>query len=228
MEQQYKSSSHKSEQPLIGRGLLFSYDEKDKDFLMFANKPKMDNTIRHSWKIGNILNQGTSSQCVGYSWAQFMQTQPWSYEDKPKITPEEIYKKSQQVDEWPGAEPDYYGTSVRAAAKVLKELDLISSYVWGYSVEDAAKFISENGPIVVGSKWYYGMSNPDQNGFSRPISTYEGGHAWLIYGVDCQWETFFCVNSWGPSHGKNGRFFIKFSDMEKLINQGAQLCSALK
>lgn len=224
----YKSSSHKSEQPLVGRGLLFSYDEKDKQFSMFASKPKLDNTIRQSWKIGNVFDQGNSSHCVGYSWAQFLQTQPWSHEKKPGILPAEIYKKAQQVDEWPGEEPDYFGTSVRAAASVLKELDLISSYVWGYSVEDAARFISETGPIVVGSRWYYGMSNPDQNGFARPVSSYEGGHAWLIYGVDCQWETFFGVNSWGTSFGKNGRFFVKFSDLEKLINQGAQLCSALK
>jgi len=226
--QQYKSSYHKSEQPLVGKGLLFSYDEKDKQYLMFANKPKITDSIKHSWRIGQILNQGTSSQCVGYSWSQFLQTQPWTYEPSPQLAPAEIYRLAQQADEWPGQEPDHYGSSVRAGAKILKELGLISSYVWGYSVEDVATFISQNGPVVAGTKWFSGMSNPDQNGFSRPISSYEGGHAWIIYGVDCQWETFFCANSWGPGFGKNGRFLVKFKDMEKLINEGRQICSALK
>jgi hypothetical protein len=224
----FANSKHKSEQPLVGKGLLFSHDERDKQYLMFANKPQINDTIRQSWKIGNILNQGSTSQCVGYSWSQFMQSSPFLDLNLPQITPQEIYSKAQKIDEWDGEEPDSYGTSIRAGAKILKELGLIKDYVWGYSVEDIAKFIYENGPVVVGSNWYSSMSNPDQNGFARPIATYEGGHAWLIYGVDCQWETFFGVNSWGTQYGKNGRFFVKFSDMEKLLLSGAQACSALR
>jgi len=222
------TSKHKSEHPLAGRGLLFSHDDRDRQYLMFANKPDISDTIRQSWKIGNALNQGSTSHCVGYAWGQFIQSSPFFDLNLPKITSQEIYTKAQKIDQWEGEEPDSYGTSVRAGAKVLKELGLIKDYVWGYSVEEIAKFIYENGPVVMGSNWYASMSNPDQNGFARPISTYEGGHAWLIYGVDCQWETFFAVNSWGSQFGKNGRFFVKFSDMEKLISSGAQACSALK
>lgn len=222
------TSKHKSEQPLVGKGLLFSHDDRDRQYLMFANKPDISDTIRQSWKIGNILNQGSTSQCVGYAWGQFIQSSPFFDLNLPQITPQEIYSKAQKIDEWEGEEPYSYGTSVRAGAKVLKELGLIKDYVWGYSVEEIAKFIYENGPVVMGSNWYASMSTPDQNGFARPISTYEGGHAWLIYGVDCQWETFFGVNSWGTQFGKNGRFFVKFSDMEKLLSSGAQACSALR
>ena len=222
------TSKHKSEQPLVGKGLLFSHDDRDRQYLMFANKPDISDTIRQSWKIGNILNQGSTSHCVGYAWGQFIQSSPFFDLNLPQITSQEIYSKAQKIDEWEGEEPNSYGTSVRAGAKVLKELGLIKDYVWGYSVEEIAKFIYENGPVVMGSNWYASMSAPDQNGFARPISTYEGGHAWLIYGVDCQWETFFGVNSWGSQFGKNGRFFVKFSDMEKLLSSGAQACSALK
>ena len=45
----------------------------------------------------------------------------------------------------------------------MKELGLIKDYVWGYSVEEIAKFIYENGPVVMGSNWYASMSTPDQN-----------------------------------------------------------------
>jgi C1A family cysteine protease len=100
--------------------------------------------------------------------------------------------------------------------------------VWGYSVEDIAKFIYENGPVVAGTRWYYSMSNPDPNGFVRAYGAYEGGHAWTIYGVDSKWETFFAINSWGTSFGRNGRFFIKFNEMDKLLKEGGQVCSALK
>jgi hypothetical protein len=223
-----KFNTTKSEHPLLGKGLLFSHDERDERFMMYGSKPSIDDSIRQSWKIGPLLNQGDTSHCVGYSWSQFLGTEPWGgiVEDLPQ--PFTIYRDAQKIDEWPGEEPDYYGTSVRAGAKVLKDKGIISSYVWGYSVEDIAKFIYENGPVVAGTRWYYGMTHPDPNGFVRVHGNYEGGHAWTIYGVDSKWETFFAVNSWGTSYGRNGRFFIKFDQMDKLLKDGGHVCSALK
>lgn len=224
----HKSSTTKSEQPLNGRGLLFSYDERDQDFLMSSPSPGIDDTVKQSWKVGPILNQGTTSQCVGYAWGQFLQSEPWSESIEGVYNPANLYHRTQLADEWPGEEPQYYGTSVRAAAKLLKQEGKIKQYVWGFSVEQVAKFIQETGPVVAGTKWYNGMTQLDPSGFARPISAYEGGHAWLIYGVDAQWETFLAVNSWGNLYGRNGRFFVRFSDLDKLIKEGGQLCSALK
>ena len=65
-----KVNTSKSEHPLLGKGLLFSHDERDERFMMYGSKPKLDDSIRQSWKIGPLLNQGDTSHCVGYSWAQ--------------------------------------------------------------------------------------------------------------------------------------------------------------
>lgn len=223
-----KYNTSKSEHPLVGKGLLFSHDERDEQYMMYGSAPYIDDFTRQSWKIGPLLNQGNSSHCVAYAWTQFLTTEPWGAFTENPPDPIQLYKDAQKNDEWPGTEPDYYGTSVRAGAKVLKDRGIISSYVWGYRVEDVAKFIYENGPVVAGTRWYSNMSNPDPNGFVRANGSYEGGHAWTIYGVDSKWETFFAVNSWGTSFGRNGRFFVKFNEMEKLLREGGQVCSALK
>lgn len=224
-----KNSTCKPEQPLVGRGALFSYDERDKDNLMYGDAPQVEKAVRQSWKLGPVMDQRNTSHCVGYAWAHFLQSEPWNTDPATKkINPVELYRKAQEIDEWPGSEPDAYGTSVRAAAKVLVEEGFISRYLWAFRAEDIAKFVYERGPVVASTRWYTGMTEPDPNGFARPISDYEGGHAWLIYGVDTQWEIFFGVNSWGSLYGRNGRFYIKFSDMQKLLDTGGQACSAIK
>lgn len=223
-----KGNTCKCEQPLVGKGLLFSYDERDKENLMYGEPQKIDDSVRQSWRIGPVLNQGSTSHCVGYAWSHFLQSDPWNEPVTNKINPVDIYRKAQQIDEWPGEEPEVYGTSLRAAAKVLASEGFINRYIWGFNVEDTARFVCDRGPVVACTRWYAGMTETDPNGFARPISTYEGGHAWVIYGVDAQWETFFGLNSWGNMYGRNGRFYIRFSDMEKLFKSGGQVCSAIK
>jgi len=221
-----QDNTGKSEHPLVGKGLIFKSDIRNNAFPMYAMQPKLSDDMRQSWAIGPVLNQGQSSQCVAYAWTQALQTSPWA--ESNLLTPADLYADAQATDGMEGAEPTHYGTTVKAAADILLKKGFIPTYVWGTTVEDVAKYIFENGPVVAGTNWYTGMSSPGSDGFARPTSTFEGGHAWLIYGVDVQWETFFAVNSWGTTYGKNGRFFVKFSDFDKLLQQGAQVCAASK
>lgn len=212
----------------MGRGLLFSEDERDNNFLMFGGEtPKMEE-FRRSWKIGNVLDQGRQSSCVGHAWTQFLQTEPYRTDKGGHEYAYDLYRKAQKIDPWEGEEPDYYGTTVRAAADVLKKEGIIRGYVWGKNINQMSAYLAERGPIVMGTRWYSGMAQPDPNGFARPQGGFEGGHAWLVYGVDVSWETFMCCNSWGTGWGKNGRFYVKFKDMETLLNQGGEACSALE
>jgi len=223
-----ESNSGKSEHPLNGKGLLFSYDPRDDQFPMFATPPPLTDTMRHSWRLGKILDQGRTSACVGYSWSQFLQSDPWRFETNNVDYGLQVYRDAQEIDEWPGREPQYYGTSIRAGANVLKERGLIKGYVWGKTINDIARFVNDRGPVIMGTKWFQDMAVPDPSGFARPTGAYEGGHAWMVYGVDVQWETFMCANSWGNTYGRNGRFFVRFKDMEKLMADGGQACSALE
>lgn len=223
------TNSNKSEHPLVGKGLLFHDDPRDEQHLMFGGEtPNLKDIIRHSWKIGTILDQGSQSSCVGHAWTQFLQTDPFKTDKGGHEYAYELYREAQKHDPWPGEEPDNYGTTVRAGADVLLSRGLIRSCVWARNVDQMAAHVATRGSIVMGTKWFQGMGQPDPNGFARPQGTYEGGHAWLVYGVDVEWESFMCCNSWGTGWGKNGRFFVRFKDMEFLLNNNGQACSALE
>lgn len=223
------TNSIKSEHPLVGKGLLFSHDPRDQKYLMFGGEtPSIDDSLRHSWKVGEVLNQGSQSSCVGHAWTQFLQSDPFKTVTGGTEYAYDLYREAQDIDPWPGEEPEYFGTSVRAGGDVLRKRGLIKNYVWATNIQQMAAHVGSRGPIVMGTKWYRGMTNPDPNGFARPQGSFEGGHAWLVYGVDVSWESFMCCNSWGTQWGRNGRFFVRFKDMEQLISQDGEACSALE
>ena len=120
----------------------------------------------------------------------------------------------------------YNGTSVRAAAKILKKLGVISEYRWAKTVDDTVNTILMKGPMVVGTRWYANMTRPNANGFMKPSGAGQGGHAYVINGVDVDGEFFRIKNSWGKRWGKKGFAYISFSDFEKLLENGGEACIA--
>lgn len=214
-------------------GRLESPDARDFDFpvsALIAETPFI--TEKYWWSDGWWGDQGSTSHCVAYSWSHWIEDGPVIQDGitpnrpKPMLDPARLYKECQLRDPWPGT--NYAGTSIRAGAKILKDLNIIKEYRWASSVVDISNALLTVGPVVVGTKWYKNMSRPNSKGYVTPTGTNEGGHAYILNGVNTVKRVFRIKNSWGKDWGVSGFAFITFDDFEKLLKDGGEGCVAIE
>jgi hypothetical protein len=123
-----------------------------------------------------------------------------------------------------------YGTSVRAGAKAVTELGRLKSYVWAFALQPVVEWVLTEGPVVLGTNWYSSFARPDREGIVRiePKAKVVGGHAYLLRGVDTRRALARCANSWGDRWGRSGEFLLPFRDLERLILEDGEACSAVE
>ena len=228
--------------PLAGLGRLHVPDERDLRYPLAAALPR-ESTWMKPWRYhrtpGFVLDQGSTSQCVAYSARMYMLTSDTqrNVQDLPNGHSEaSFYRLCQQNDEWPGEEPTYAGTSVRAAAKMLKAAGAISEYRWAWDAATVAQHLLQVGPVMLGTTWTMDMFRPDRNGFIRPTGSNAGGHAYLAVGVNTVAENpdgsvgrVRCINSWGPRWGPHvGRFNLSLRDLDTLLLDYGEACVAVE
>jgi len=215
-----------------GLGRRYSPDENDKRYMMRkALMPFTETVAEKYWDDWYWWgNQIESSECVGYSWAHWLEDAPVIHDHSvtppPVVAPDYLYNEAKLVDEWEGE--DYEGTSVRAGAKVLQALGYIEQYVWTWDVEDIAHAILTVGPVVVGTEWFDDMFSPDELGVIRPGGPVVGGHAYLINGYSKTTQLFRIKNSWGKEWGANGYAYISYNDLDFLLHREGEACLALE
>lgn len=192
-------------------------DERDRGYLMRAKRTKRTS---RSWRYGRLLDQGGGPQCVGYSWAAWFLCSPIS---QLPMQPEGIYRFAQHEDEWVGN--NYDGSSVRGAAKALTFTGHITEYRWAFNVDTVVNYILEKGPVVLGTNWYAGM----EDGLRMTASGRKlGGHSYLAYGANQKRETISIRNSWGSEWGRNGNGTMGFGDLERLLREDGEACTAVE
>jgi hypothetical protein len=218
-------------------GREFKEDKRDKNYLITKNIQVIkEQTLRQAPKTltsrywsdtGWWGNQKSTPQCVGYSWAHWLEDGPVEQKGvAPIIKPSLIYQNAQKLDEWSGE--NYDGTSVRGGVKYLKSVGKVKSYYWAYDLNTLINTVMNIGPVVVGTNWYYNMFFPDKNGVIKIGGDLSGGHAYVINGVDTKTKMFRLKNSWGKSWGKSGSAFISFANMERLIKEQGEICLAIE
>lgn len=221
--------------PRFGR--LVAPDPRDQSHLLRQINPaaavEAANVPYKYWRHSTVIDQGDSSACTGASARQWLNMGPVVNKSGPDYM--KIYHSAQLLDEWPGAEPAYYGSSVRAAFKVLKGLGFVKSYAWAFDLDTVVNHVLTAGPCVIGSSWYQGQMRTDKDGFVHVDGRQVGGHAWTLAGVNrerkCPDGSVGCgriLNSWGKGFGQNGLAWISFKDLEALILDQGECATSLE
>jgi hypothetical protein len=215
------------------------YDERSRDFAIRttinARGAPVPDTAR-LWRPGFVLDQGREGACVGYGWTGELigapRPDPYVLLSGATNFAKQVYRGAQRIDEWEGE--NYEGTSVLAGAKVVRDLNLIGSYRWAFSIEDVRDALITTGPVVIGVNWYSGMYDTDRNGIVRVSGDLVGGHCLFLYEyhprkrLPGDWfgrhRVFRWRNSWGPSYGHDGSGYIHWNDLKRLLAEGGEAC----
>lgn len=211
-----------------GQGRLFQYDARNLDHaLPLVEVPKT--VRRRMWWGGAVLDQGNTPHCVGYAGFGWLAGGP--VVNKPDFTPVDLYHWAQDHDEWPGH--DYEGTSTLGLMKALRDKGYIWSYEWAFDAETLVAWLLTTGPVLVGTSWFEHMANPHADGFMQPTGDDFGGHEYRIVGADRDKVApdgtvgaVRMINSYGRSWGDDGRGWISFPDLDKLIKRDGEAVTA--
>lgn len=171
----------------------------------------------------STFNQQGSS-CTAQSNVGMLITLPFRYQFQPDRAPydseaerHQLYLDAQQVDPWPGGEPDYEGSSTDAPLIVLRNRGVIASWNWLFGEEQLWEWVSFYSPAVVGTVWRNDMSFPDSNGYIRATGPDVGGHAYELAFASHPRQAYRIINSWSTLWGDNGRAWISRADMASLL-----------
>jgi hypothetical protein len=208
--------------PRLGRQPAF--DERSRAFGIAAVEDRAPRS--YTWGAGSQLDQGTSSACVGFSWAAELSA-------KPVVIPTDddrgfrLYAEAQAVDRaegrfWPE------GASVLAGAKAVQAAGHMAEYRWAFGADELATAASRSGPCVIGIPWHTSMFHPDAQGYVRPNGSVVGGHALLVRGYNVKARRFHLRNSWGSRWGKAGDCYLSHTDMAALLADQGDACVPMR
>lgn len=215
-------------------GRLPQFDPRSRAFA--AAEPVATKRFRsYTWRLDRHLDQLRTSQCVSYTWHHEAMARPAVVmfgslpEEALRRLIEERYWEMQRIDPWeggeyPGASPQYGGTSTLAGAKVMHRAGYFARYDWAFSLSDLVLTVGYRGPVAVGTNWYEGMFYPTGSGRLEISGDVAGGHEYLLKGVSVPRRTFRVHNSWGTSWGIGGDAEIGWDDMERLLHEQGDAC----
>jgi len=204
-------------------------DPRDQNYPLRALVPQASTRTYRYWRPSFDVDQ-TGPTCVANSWAHYLGDSPirttldaldgqYATTVYHSRTSGErgfrawLYDQAQHVDEWHDTPPEG-GTSVRAGAKVLHGIGLISGYYWAYTLQTVVDALLDRGPVVIGVNWYEGMFKPP-GGWLYAVGHIVGGHAVVLDGTNTREEK--CrVQTWG-SH-----YWMRYSVLARLLGEDGE------
>lgn len=210
-----------------GLGRRAAEDTRDLKYLLRAAMvaaPKAPKPRTKPYQLGPILDQGQTGRCVGYAWAQKIQSAPILVQ---RINPVAIYDLATELDEWPGEHDPNSGTSGRAGAKALRQMGRLSEWHNCYDAQTLADWLTGGwGTACLGINWYEGFDTPTHEGLVAPGGSIRGGHEVFNYWYDQVQGVFWFCNSWGPDWGLRGTFRMTGETVDRLLAEGGDCIAA--
>lgn len=210
-------------------GRLLAPDQNDHRYLI-ADMPRpvsVGETHRYWNAEGWWGDQRDQPQCVAYAWTHWLEDGPITHAGPvPMIEPEWLYNEAQSRDPWRGT--PHEGTTVRAAAEVLRSVGLIREYRWAFKLDHLVSALLHHGPVVIGTNWYSDMNTPDETGHIRVRGELQGGHSTKLDGVNTESQLFRGKNNWNRGWSRQGFYTISFEDMERLLHEDGEVCLAVE
>jgi hypothetical protein len=205
-----------------------------RDLPLSAVRPLEDVVPRSKLWVGprERVDQGREGACVGFGWTVEALSSPVRVKipgahgidvDAANGFALGVYRAAQKIDPWPGE--DYSGTSVRAGAKIMRDLGYFAEFrTCGDAGEVRAAVCTPKadggGPVVLGVPWFQSMYGTDDRGMVRVDGRLVGGHCITVTGYvkrHAGREVLRWRNSWGPGYGLNGDGFITLTDLDRLL-----------
>ncbi|AQT78317.1 hypothetical protein B1R94_02300 [Mycolicibacterium litorale] len=211
-------------------GRLVDHDPRSREFAHFAAaKPLQPKTTRWTTS-APVLDQGQVGSCTGNAMAQWLNTdyahtstarRDGGYLDETKAL--ELYTLATRLDgipnnTYPGVDQ---GSSGNGVAKAARQLGFIRRYTWTFSMTGFLNALQTQ-PLIVGTAFYSSMEDPDRNGIVHASGSLEGGHEYLVLGVDYH-PSFYktavieWLNSWGDGWGLRGRAYTPIDEFARLL-----------
>src|SRR4051812_5551073 len=218
-----------------GLGRLPARDERDRRFLLMEHPlaQQVTKVVDKTWAFfSKPIDQGNTGTCVGHAWKHRLMALPVERPKHEKPSAFDIYDAAILIDEFSDNDNDkdrQMGTSVRAGAKVLQGLGLLTEYSWIATAEEAARWIGGKdekgtfvgGPIVIGVNWYESMFETDKDGILNISGQVAGGHCVCLNRWSEARGLFGGIQSWSLPWGVHGsgRFYLKAEDLDRLLRE---------
>lgn len=223
-------------------GRLPEQDARDEGFLAKALLPERAQleflTGYKYWSSVHWNDQGSSGMCVGFNSINWWEDGPITH-PRIELDPVEFYKDACLKDGWPAndnGDPDF-GTSIHAAAKVMKDRKWVDTYLWGQDIITIVNWIRTKGPVLVGTTWYNSMFDTeykdDGSGTKREMLVINeadgvaGGHCWIWDGVNIEKRVIRGkLGSWTRTFGDDGYCWMTFDTAERLMEEDSEMMMA--
>lgn len=210
--------------PRLGRHV--HHDPRSKAYPYPAKAANELKSIQHHSNLPTF-DQGQLGSCTGNAAVKCISYEPlWNPDWISKFTSEpvderlavEVYSAGTALDDYDGEyPPDDTGCDGLSVAKVLKSWGLISGYQHGLNTNAVLTALSQQ-PVIVGTRWHEDMFNPTQRYELKMTGAVSGGHEYVLDELDVENQRVWIQNSWGDSWGDEGRAWMSWSMLAKLLN----------
>lgn len=173
-------------------------------------------SIRHERHVP-IFDQGGLGSCTGNAAVGCISSGPFTFRGTEDDAVS-VYSDATKIDEFAGTyPPNDTGSSGLAVMKVLHKRGLIPGYTHAFDLYAVLRALVLR-PGIVGMTWKTGCDSPNAEGVIRYQGAVRGGHEVCIDELNVEKKLAGFQQSWGPTWGLQGRFYMTWDDLGKALS----------